>query len=74
MTTVTMVTCSNIPYKGRTITLKVKTASFEVRQRSHTLPHPIGSYEEIHRIARGLVMGEMRGCYPSPLNLRLMGE
>ncbi|KAL5218832.1 hypothetical protein ABZP36_019516 [Zizania latifolia] len=53
--------------KGRTLTLKLKTASFEVRTRAATTQNYINSKEDILIYARKLLKAEL------PLSLRLMG-
>lgn len=52
---------------GRTLTLKLKTASFEVRTRAVTLPGYISSSDEILKHASKLLKAEF------PVSLRLMG-
>ncbi|XP_031129214.1 DNA polymerase kappa isoform X3 [Ipomoea triloba] len=52
---------------GRTLTLKLKTASFEVRTRALTLPNYISSSEDILKHASKLLKAEF------PVSLRLMG-
>ncbi|XP_009760130.1 DNA polymerase kappa [Nicotiana sylvestris] len=52
---------------GRTLTLKLKTISFEVRTRAVTLPSYICSSEEILKHASKLLKAEF------PVSLRLMG-
>lgn len=53
--------------RGRTLTLKLKTASFEVRTRAVTLQRHICSREDILLHARKLLKAEL------PSSLRLMG-
>ncbi|KAK1645821.1 hypothetical protein QYE76_063626 [Lolium multiflorum] len=53
--------------KGRTLTLKLKTAAFEVRTRAATAPNYISSKEDILIYAKKLLKAEL------PLSLRLMG-
>ncbi|GER36915.1 DNA polymerase IV [Striga asiatica] len=53
--------------RGRTLTLKLKTSSFEVRTRAVTLPNYICSSEDIMRHAMKLLKAEL------PVSLRLMG-
>uniref|UniRef100_A0A0E0KGB1 DNA polymerase kappa n=1 Tax=Oryza punctata TaxID=4537 RepID=A0A0E0KGB1_ORYPU len=53
--------------KGRTLTLKLKTAVFEVRTRAVTTQNFINSKEDILIYARKLLKAEL------PLSLRLMG-
>ncbi|KAF3435559.1 hypothetical protein FNV43_RR22648 [Rhamnella rubrinervis] len=52
---------------GRTLTLKLKTASFEVRNRAVTLPKYICSTEDILKHASKLLKAEL------PVSLRLIG-
>ncbi|VFQ94246.1 unnamed protein product [Cuscuta campestris] len=52
---------------GRTLTLKLKTASFEIRTRAVTLPKHIASKEEIFKHASKLLKAEL------PVSLRLIG-
>jgi DNA polymerase kappa len=54
--------------KGRTLTLKLKTAAFEVRTRAVTTQNYINSKEDILIYARKLLKAEL------PLSLRLMGK
>ncbi|KAF2320881.1 hypothetical protein GH714_031560 [Hevea brasiliensis] len=53
--------------RGRTLTLKLKTASFEVRSRAVTLQKYICSSEEILKYASKLLKAEL------PISLRLIG-
>ncbi|KAL3614350.1 hypothetical protein CASFOL_042424 [Castilleja foliolosa] len=53
--------------RGRTLTLKLKTSSFEVRSRAVTLPNYICSNEDILKHAKKLLKAEL------PVSLRLMG-
>ncbi|KAG6421919.1 hypothetical protein SASPL_118479 [Salvia splendens] len=53
--------------RGRTLTLKLKTSSFEVRTRAVTLPYNTCSSEEILKQAKKLLKAEL------PVSLRLMG-
>ncbi|TKY71239.1 DNA polymerase kappa [Spatholobus suberectus] len=52
---------------GRTLTLKLKTASFEVRTRAVTLQKYISSSEDILKHARKLLKAEL------PISVRLIG-
>ncbi|KAL6893500.1 hypothetical protein ACP4OV_007598 [Aristida adscensionis] len=54
--------------KGRTLTLKLKTAEFEVRTRAATAPNYVNSKEDIMVYATKLLKAEL------PLSLRLMGN
>lgn len=53
--------------EGRTLTLKLKTSAFEVRQRSRTLARHSSREEELLAAALGLLRAEL------PVELRLMG-
>lgn len=59
--------------KGRTLTLKLKTVTFEVRNRSQSFQNGICSFKDMHAAARDLLQTEIRACRPHPLALRLMG-
>ena len=51
---------TGIGAKGRTLTLKLKTSTFEVKQRSHTLQMGwISSFDDIHRIGLALLKEEL---------------
>ncbi|KAK6159205.1 hypothetical protein DH2020_006519 [Rehmannia glutinosa] len=54
-------------FRGRTLTLKLKTSCFEVRTRAVTLPNYICSSEDILKHATKLLKAEL------PVSLRLMG-
>ncbi|BDA41352.1 probable DNA polymerase IV at N-terminal half [Coccomyxa sp. Obi] len=53
--------------KGRTVTLKLKTTTFEVRTRAATLARHISGYDDIFREALKLLRPEL------PITIRLMG-
>nr|XP_032824826.1 DNA polymerase kappa isoform X2 [Petromyzon marinus] len=59
--------------KGRTVTVKTKSVSFEVKTRAMSLPGPVASREEIYAAAKELLKTEMDNISPQPLRLRLMG-
>ena len=52
--------------KGRTVTLKLKTTTFEVRTRAATLARHISGYDDIFREALKLLRPEL------PIIIRLM--
>lgn len=58
-------------HQGRTVTLKLKTSGFEVKQRSMSFPTPVDSFTDIHKAARTLLETEMKNN--TQLKLRLMG-
>ena len=53
--------------KARTLTLKLKATTFEVRTRAQTLPQPVWAAEDILQAALKLLAAEM------PIEIRLMG-
>jgi DNA polymerase kappa len=57
--------------KGKTVTLKLKTSHFEVKQRSMSFPHYIHSFDVIYKSATNLLENELQSC--ENLQLRLMG-
>ncbi|XP_078677989.1 DNA polymerase kappa-like isoform X2 [Branchiostoma floridae x Branchiostoma belcheri] len=59
--------------KGRTVTIKLKTVNFEVKQRGQTVPRAVSSMNEIYDVAEELLKMEIQQCQPQPLRLRLMG-
>lgn len=63
----------DIFFKGKHITVKVKTVDFEVKNRSQSLMSGISTSQEIFAVARELLQTEIRACSPRPLSLRLMG-
>lgn len=60
--------------QGKTVTLKLKMVSFQVRQRSTSFSRPISEFDEIYQAASTLLAAEMKACAPLPLRVRLMGE
>lgn len=58
-------------HQGRTVTLKLKTSGFEVKQRSMSFPTLVDSFTDIHKAARTLLETEMKNN--TQLKLRLMG-
>lgn len=54
-------------FMGRTIGIKLKLVTFEVKIRSKTLPSYIWLAKDIERIAKVLLLKEL------PVNIRLMG-
>ncbi|CAI5505137.1 unnamed protein product [Closterium sp. Naga37s-1] len=53
--------------KGRTLTLKLKTTTFEVRTRAVSVPEPIGSQQEMWPLVVRLIRAEL------PVSVRLLG-
>ena len=61
--------CQKANAYGRTITVKVKYADFTQVTRSRTMPAPIDSQAELHRLAKKLA----RTVFPLRLPVRLLG-
>jgi DNA polymerase IV len=61
--------CESTGNRGRTVTLKVKFADFEIISRSQSLSDPVGSRSELERVAIGLLERLM----PMPQAVRLLG-
>lgn len=59
--------------KGKTVTIKLKTVTFEIKSRSSSTVYPVSTYEEISLVAKELLKHEMSACFPDHLKLRLMG-
>ena len=61
--------CESTGNRGRTVTLKVKFADFEIISRSQSLSEPVCSRPELERVAVGLLERLM----PTPKAVRLLG-
>ncbi len=61
--------CEKTGARGRTVTVKIKWADFEISTRSRTLDAPVETMETLHRVAIGLV----RSVFPPPKGVRLVG-
>jgi DNA polymerase-4 len=61
--------CETTGSRGRTVTLKIKFADFEIITRSRSLLAPIGGRDELERLVCGLLEAEM----PLPKRVRLVG-
>jgi len=59
--------------KGKTVTLKIKTVTFEVHTRAQTIAHYTNDARQINLVARRLLCTEIDNAAPQPLELRLMG-
>ncbi|ESO88104.1 hypothetical protein LOTGIDRAFT_126473 [Lottia gigantea] len=60
--------------KGKTVTLKIKTSTFEVKTRAQTIPDYIWDQETIYNTCKELLRIEIANAQPKPLTLRLMGK
>jgi DNA polymerase-4 len=61
--------CESTGNRGRTVTLKVKFADFEIVSRSQSLPDLVSGRPELERVAIGLLERLM----PAPKAVRLLG-
>ena len=61
--------CENTGHRGRTVTLKVKFADFEIISRSRSVPTAVGGRDDLERLAVGLLEAAM----PLPKAVRLLG-
>jgi DNA polymerase-4 len=61
--------CEGSGIRGRTVTLKVKYADFELITRSRTAPEPIHSKLDMESISVNLLMR----LFPIPKGVRLLG-
>ena len=61
--------CARTGMRGRTVTVKIKYADFQIVTRSRTLAGPVDSREALERTSIELV----RTIYPPPKRIRLLG-
>lgn len=61
--------CETTGNRGRTVTLKIKFADFDIITRSRSLLAPVAGRDELERLACGLLKAEM----PLPKRIRLLG-
>ncbi len=61
--------CTRGGHSGRTVTVKIKYADFQLITRRRTVSEPLGSQEELKRISSEL----LRPCFPPPQAVRLLG-
>ena len=61
--------CESSGNRGRTVTLKIKFADFEIIARSRSVSSTVGSRDDLERLALGLLQVEM----PLPKRVRLLG-
>ena len=61
--------CETTASRGRTVTLKIKFADFEIITRSRSVLAPVAGRDELERLASGLLEVEM----PLPKRVRLLG-
>jgi DNA polymerase IV len=61
--------CETTGNRGRTVTLKVKFADFEIMSRSRSVAAPVGRREDLERLSVGL----LEAATPLPKAVRLLG-
>src|SRR5271170_787292 len=61
--------CEKTNSPGRTVTVKIKWADFQISTRSRSLGIPIQSREKLHQVALDLI----RSVFPPPKGVRLVG-
>ena len=61
--------CERTGILGRTVTVKIKYADFQIVTRSRTLAAPLGSKQELQRTSIDLV----RSIFPLEKKVRLLG-
>ncbi|TKW62086.1 MAG: DNA polymerase IV [Blastochloris viridis] len=61
--------CEKAQSYGATVTVKIKFADFRIITRSHTLPRPCTTQEQLHDVALSLV----RSVLPVQMGVRLVG-
>jgi DNA polymerase-4 len=61
--------CERANPRGRTVTVKVKWANFEISTRSRSLETAIETRDRLHEVALGLI----RSVFPPPRGIRLVG-
>jgi DNA polymerase-4 len=61
--------CETTGNRGRTVTLKVKFADFEIITRARSVSVPVSGRDELARIAISLLQAEM----PLPKSVRRLG-
>ena len=61
--------CKKTGRRGRTVTVKIKWADFEVATRSHSFPAPVGSRAQLHEASLALI----RSVFPPAKGVRLVG-
>jgi DNA polymerase-4 len=61
--------CETTGNRGRTVTLKIKFADFEIITRSRSVPVAVSSHSDLERLSIALLQNEM----PVPKPVRLLG-
>jgi len=61
--------CEKSGFRGRTVTVKIKWADFQISTRSRSMAMTIRTREKLHELALGLI----RSVFPPPKGIRLVG-
>ena len=61
--------CEKTNCRGRTVTVKIKWANFQVSSRSRSMETPIETRDKLHELALELI----RTVFPPPKGVRLVG-
>jgi DNA polymerase IV len=61
--------CEKVNARGRTVTVKIKWADFQISTRSRSTEMTIQTREKLHQLALGLI----RSVFPPPKGVRLVG-
>jgi DNA polymerase-4 len=61
--------CEKANARGRTVTVKIKWADFQISTRSRSMDVTIQTREKLHQLALGLI----RSVFPPPKGIRLVG-
>jgi DNA polymerase IV len=61
--------CEKANARGRTVTVKIKWADFQISTRSRSMEMTIQTREKLHQVARDLI----RSIFPPPKGIRLVG-
>jgi len=61
--------CEKASLRGRTVTVKIKWANFQISTRSRSIETSIETRDRLHEVALGLV----RSVFPPAKGIRLVG-
>jgi DNA polymerase-4 len=61
--------CEKANARGRTVTVKIKWADFQISTRSRSMEMKIQTREKLHQLALDLI----RSVFPPPKGIRLVG-
>jgi DNA polymerase IV len=61
--------CEKANARGRTVTVKIKWADFQISTRSRSIESTVQTREKLHQLALDLI----RSVFPPPKGVRLVG-